>query len=207
MEGTNDQAMENNDGEDICAICLEDVTDWKKGGEEEKTRMYYFACDQKKTDNNLYHVFHQKCIHEWFQRSGKKSCPLCRSHCKDETVYVDEDRDIEGDADNDTDNEDDDEWYFRNRYRNTFEIFGMRFYWWSISASIFCTVLVLKYTLIMLFILEMLLVKALLLSSTSVNYYNNSRVVYHAFHPEYPIHSVKNGTLFPLYPLDYPDYS
>jgi hypothetical protein len=209
MEDTNDQGMENNDGgedgEDICAICLEDVRDWKKGGEEEKKTMYYFTCDQKKVENDIYHVFHQKCIHEWFQRSGKKSCPLCRSQCKDGTIYGDVERDvgrdvgrdIEEEEEND-DDDDDDEWYFRNRYRNTFEIFGMRFYWWSVSVSIFCTVLLLKYTLIMFFILEMFLVKALILSSLSTNLYNTTRGVYDGSHPQYPE--------YPEYPI-YPEYS
>ena len=206
----NDDGGDDNDSmEDICAICLEDVRDWKKSDEEEKKRMYYFGCDEKKLENNIYHVFHQKCIHEWFQRSGKKSCPLCRSHCKDGTVYGDVERDVNRDVgrdvgrdveEEDENDDDDDEWYFRNRYRNTFEIFGMRFYWWSISVSIFCTVLLLKYTLIMLFIMEMFLVKALMLSSLSSNYYNNSRGVYDASHPQYPEYPE-----YPEYPI-YPEY-
>lgn len=201
MEDTNDQGIGEDGGEDggedICAICLEDVRDWKKGDEEEKKTMYYFACDQKKMESDIYHVFHQKCIHEWFQRSGKKSCPLCRSHCKDGTVYGDVDRDVDRDVEVEVENDDDDdEWYFRNRYRNTFEIFGMRFYWWSISVSIFCTVLLLKYTLIMLFIMEMFLVKALMLSSLSSNYYNNSRGVYDGLHPQYPEYPI-----YPEYPV------
>lgn len=43
-----------------CPICLDDI----QGSEN----VYALNCD---------HVYHEKCIIQWFQRSRKLQCPLC----------------------------------------------------------------------------------------------------------------------------------
>lgn len=45
-----------------CAICLEDVMN------SDNDEIYVLNCN---------HVYHEKCILEWFQKSKKFQCPLC----------------------------------------------------------------------------------------------------------------------------------
>jgi hypothetical protein len=44
-----------------CSICLNSISE-----------------DEHKTSCN--HFFHEKCIQEWYKRSAKQSCPMCRSN-------------------------------------------------------------------------------------------------------------------------------
>jgi hypothetical protein len=51
------------DATEKCSICLEDISEGEKLGS--------LPCGHKH--------FHQKCIDEWLNVSGNKTCPLCRN--------------------------------------------------------------------------------------------------------------------------------
>ena len=68
----------NIDGENHCNICFEDLVESHDENETRNKNGYLVRLHQQ--IDSAPHIFHYKCIRNWFLRGNNMNCPLCRQN-------------------------------------------------------------------------------------------------------------------------------
>jgi hypothetical protein len=79
---------DNISNENICNICYEDLIASNRENDTKNENGYLVRLHQQ--IDGVAHLFHFKCIKNWFLNGRSRSCPLCRQDIDFSRVLVDE---------------------------------------------------------------------------------------------------------------------